>query len=134
MVVYWRCAGCPRAIINHDKLVAGLATGVAGLAEVVSSGPDANGTAADVYGLATVLIGPHGAGLSHMLLMRAPALVVEFQESHIALPFARMAAHLGFDHTILFPAEATHEMPMVVSVPEAVHVVVEWLKAHQGEL
>jgi hypothetical protein len=129
--VYTRCAACARAIENNDALIAGLRAAVGDVADVVAAGeglPGAGGSPAATFAFARVIIGPHGAGLVNMLLLAPPALVVEFQESHAAMPFARMAARLGLDHVMLFPPGATHETPMDVDVQEAVTVVAEWVR------
>lgn len=127
LVVWYTRRGLGRReVVNAGVVRAALEDVVLGRGSVVDSADATEET----YRVASAIVGPHGAGFTNMLFLRTPSLLIEFQESHIALCFARMAVALGIDHIMLFPKGATHTGQMVVDAHQVAAALKGWVDAH----
>jgi len=73
---------------------------------------------------ATLVLAPHGAALSNMVVLNPGSTIIEFQDSEEVNPaFERAARSLGLHYHVFFPPGAVHDATMTVDIARAVDLV-----------
>lgn len=74
---------------------------------------------------ADVVIAPHGAGLSNLVLCKTDTVVVEFITQDINLCFMQMSTDLSFKYRTMMPEKSSHYYPMFVELDDLTNILLE---------
>jgi hypothetical protein len=111
--------GGSRSLLNHDELVVGLQKHFphASVDVFKDNPPPAVSELARMFFSAKVIIAPHGAGLSNILLATSKAVVIEVLIPPVVTCYVDLARELGNDWYGVY-GNAHSEAPMRVNVDE----------------
>jgi len=120
-----------RSIQNHDKLIDAIRTSLHSCAISIHTGHESVRTQLTMFRSSTVIIAPHGAGLSNIVVCRKNTAVLEVMVTGQAvnLCYMAMALKLKLRHVALYPwgpfrgGKSSQHTDMVVDVEKAISSV-----------
>lgn len=131
-----RQPGTRRSFVNHEELKRALAKFAEARSHVLHefSSPDGpfKGPPREKCGIirdmlrfkqSKVIVAPHGAGLTNILLCNPKTIIVETHTASINHVFTSISMRLGLRHLSLFDVESNHETPMTANVSEIIYAL-----------
>jgi hypothetical protein len=107
-----------RAISNHDALVSGLSGAFTACGTTVHTGDESVLNQLHLFRSSTVIVAPHGAGLSNMIACRKETLILELMTTgkDVNICYMAMAFKLFLHYVMLTVPGASHSGPMIIDV------------------
>jgi capsular polysaccharide biosynthesis protein len=70
-----------------------------------------------------VVVAPHGAGLSNIILANPGMVVIEIQTSNINMCYMDIALRLGLRHFVIVDEKATHSTSLTADIPRILDII-----------